>query len=298
MLYLLDVMTLGQRDMSTLGLFARTRYTARLSVKLLVGLCLLSTPAMAQTTGLNSTILVAQLPVVLGEGSQGPAVRELQESLDRRGLFPGVKDGIYGPATTQAVRQFQRIRGLDVTGNVDTRTLDLLDLDLERAPVGLTHPVHGTISGERVTSASSANDVVKLQNVLNSFGFGLVADGVYGAATTQAIRTYQRTAELDVNGIADRETLIRMGFRSGSVPSQSSDLGTFSNSSQQGRYVAAVITRSSDLSRVRRNFPYATRESNRLGDYISLGRFRERSDAATVVNQAKELGYDARILRD
>ncbi|MEM7796580.1 MAG: peptidoglycan-binding protein [Cyanobacteria bacterium P01_C01_bin.118] len=284
--------------MSTLGLFARTRHTTRLSIKLLVGLCLLSAPAMAQTARSNSSILVAQLPVVLSEGSQGPAVRELQESLDQRGLFPSVKDGIYGPATTQAVRQFQRIRGLEVTGNVDTRTLDLLDLDLESAPVGLTHPVHGTISGDQVTSASSRDDVVKLQNVLNSFGFGLVADGVYGTATTQAIRTYQRTSELDVDGVADRETLLRMGFRSGGVQSQSSDLGTISSSSQQGRYVAAVITRSSDLSRVRRSFPYATRASNRLGDYISLGRFRERSDAATVVDQAKELGYDARVLRD
>ncbi|MEM9482560.1 MAG: peptidoglycan-binding protein [Cyanobacteria bacterium P01_F01_bin.116] len=296
MLYLLDVMTLGQRDMSILGLLARTRYTARLSVKLLVGLCLLCTPAMAQTARGNSPVLIAQGQTVLSEGSRGPAVQELQERLDQRGLFPAAKDGVYGPATTQAVRQFQRIRRLEVTGIADAQTLNLLGIDIDRLPVGLSHPDYGTISADSVSSRSSRDDVRTLQRVLRSFGFDVSVDGIYGGETIQAVRSYQRTADLPVDGVADRATLVNMGFRSGNPSSIAGVSGQSRRS--EGRYVAAVIAGRSELSRVQRNFPNATVESNNIGDYISLGRFSERSEAAAWVDFASDLGYEARVLRD
>ena len=287
--------------MGILGLFATTRHTAQLSVKLLASICLLSAPAIAKTPAGNPTIptiVSAQAKTVLSEGSRGPAVRELQERLDQRGLFPAAKDGVYGPATTQAVRQFQRIRRLEVTGIADTQTLNLLGIDIDRLPVGLAHPDYGTISADSVTSRSSRDDVTTLQRVLRSFGFNVAVDGVYGGETIQAVRAYQRTADLPVDGVADRATLINMGFRSGGDIASSTLPGPNGTRRSEGRYIAAVIAGRSELSRVQRNFPNATVESNNLGDYISLGRFSERSDAATWVDFASDLGYEARVLRD
>ncbi|MGD1855256.1 MAG: peptidoglycan-binding protein [Leptolyngbyaceae cyanobacterium] len=272
--------------MSILGLLTTTRRTTQLSIKLLIGIGLLGAPAMAQPVQIPVIVAQAQS---LSEGSRGPAVVQLQRRLDQNGLFPAPIDGVYGSATTQAVRQFQRIRRLPVTGVADAQTLDLLGIDIDRLPVGLTHPVHGTIEAESITANSSRDDVVALQRVLRSFGFNVSVDGVYGSQTVQSVRAYQRTAGLPVNGVANRDTLIDMGFRSGSASG---------GRTAQGRYVAAVIAGRSDLNRVRRSFPNATVETNSLGDYISLGRFTERSDATAWVESARELGYEARVLRD
>ena len=283
-------MILGQQHMSILGFLS----TARLSVRLLVGICLLTgLPAAAQTFSPDQApVLIAQ-NLSLSEGSRGPAVSELQRRLGSNGLFPAwAVDGIYGPATTQAVRQFQRIRRLNVTGIADIQTLDLLGVNTNQVAFGLSHPIHGTISSDRVTANSSREDVRILQQVMRSFGFNLVADGVYGGQTVQAVRAYQRTVDLPGDGIANRATLLNMGFDS------SGATGFNGSQTVQGRYVAAVIAGPSELGDVRRSFPYATVATSGLGDYISLGRFIERSDAAARVDSARDLGYEARVLRD
>lgn len=301
-------MTLGRLNMSISGLFTTHRHTAQASVKLFLGAWLLSMgPAMAQmprqANPPATPILMAQARTSLSEGSRGPAVTELQRRLDQRGLFPAAIDGVYGSATTQAVRQFQRIRRLEVTGIADAQTLNLLGIDTQRLATGLFHPNYGNISTEQISSASSRDDVRTLQGVLRSYGFNVAVDGVYGGETIQAVRAYQRTADLPVDGTADRATLVHMGFRSGSnspFSSNPSDPYSFDNDSSrsQGRYVAAIIAGGSSLGQVQRNFPNATVESNNLGEYISLGRFQDRSEAQTWVEFADELGYEARILHD
>ena len=305
--------------MSISGLFATTRHTARLSVKLLLGVWLLGAPAMAQTpVQVESPILLAQRQTILREGDRGPAVTELQQSLFSNGLYPSAIDGIYGSDTIQAVRQFQRIRGLDVTGIADEETLDELDIDLDELTVGLSHPEHGFISGESVTPESSPEDIRNLQRVLRTFGFDVGVDGVYGPQTTQAVRAYERTAGLPVDGIADQETLLDMGFdtstssrrvsrhtssssnRNRNDRRDSSSCDALGNDSQSdnGRYVAAIIAGYSELRNVRRDFPRAEEAINTQGEYISLGRFFEFSDADDWADCASELGYEARVLRD
>lgn len=63
----------------------------------------------------------------LTQGSSGPKVRQLQEQLDAIAAvytaIPRVTpDGIYGPRTAEAVREFQSIFGLPQTGVVDFAT--------------------------------------------------------------------------------------------------------------------------------------------------------------------------------
>ena len=63
----------------------------------------------------------------LEEGSSGEKVRQMQEQLNViAGAYPALPkitaDGVYGPATAEAVREFQSVFGLPVTGKVDYST--------------------------------------------------------------------------------------------------------------------------------------------------------------------------------
>lgn len=242
----------------------------------------------------QGSVLVAQgLPadVRLQFGSSGPEVIELQRALNSYGLFPYTIDGVYGEDTRQAVRQFQRIRRLEVTGLANVETLSALGVDPTSLLPRMTHPVHGAIRTDELRFGDRSADVSVLQSTLRSFGFDLPEDGVYGTDTRQAVRAYQRTAGIvqpngDVTGVADRETLTHMGFESNG------------NFDEENRYVAAIIAGESDLSRVRQDFPEAVMDSGTLGEFISIGRYERHSQADAKADLARSFGYDSRVLKD
>jgi hypothetical protein len=64
---------------------------------------------------------VAQRPMIR-RGSRGPNVLFCQKRLGAHKINPGPEDGIFGPATDKAVRQFQRSKKLVVDGIVGPRT--------------------------------------------------------------------------------------------------------------------------------------------------------------------------------
>lgn len=65
---------------------------------------------------------VANSQPAVARGSAGPAVRLLQQQLEKHGISPGPLDGLFGPKTDRAVRAFQRKAGLEVDGQVGTKT--------------------------------------------------------------------------------------------------------------------------------------------------------------------------------
>ena len=66
-------------------------------------------------------------PTLFGPGSSGPQVRELQARLRQIQWYVGDVTDHYGDDTTEAVKGFQAKRRIVATGNVDQRTLDLLE---------------------------------------------------------------------------------------------------------------------------------------------------------------------------
>ncbi len=62
----------------------------------------------------------------------------LQLALERVGFSPGLIDGLHGAKTTNSLREFQRARGLPVTGVPDTATRAALHVDEEDAIVRYT----------------------------------------------------------------------------------------------------------------------------------------------------------------
>jgi murein L,D-transpeptidase YcbB/YkuD len=56
-------------------------------------------------------------------------VRQVQRKLNETGYNSGGVDGIWGPRTEAAVRNFQRAKGLQVTGRLNEQTLQALGVD-------------------------------------------------------------------------------------------------------------------------------------------------------------------------
>jgi curli biogenesis system outer membrane secretion channel CsgG len=64
------------------------------------------------------------------DGASAPpgdfSLTDAQHKLAELGLYRSKVDGRPGPGTSAAISKFQKIRGLDVTGQLDTRTVDAL----------------------------------------------------------------------------------------------------------------------------------------------------------------------------
>ena len=81
---------------------------------------------------INSAVSVAGVPSSwpgynLGIGASGEKVRQIQQQLNRIAQnFPAIPrvtvDGVYGSATAEAVRVFQKVFGLPASGIVDYPT--------------------------------------------------------------------------------------------------------------------------------------------------------------------------------
>ena len=93
---------------------------------------------------------------LLSRGAKGGAVRRLQRALRAAGYLL-VVDGIFGPATQAAVRQYQRDHGLEVDGVVGPRTwVALADTPGQSAPgVPESAEQRGGIAGGVLTVALS-----------------------------------------------------------------------------------------------------------------------------------------------
>jgi hypothetical protein len=92
-----------------------------------------STPGTTTRKTTTPTPAAAAVPVPttpLAPGDEGPAVTELQRALERAGYPVGTIDGTYGPATENAVAQFQRSANLAPDGIAGTQTLAALNRKL------------------------------------------------------------------------------------------------------------------------------------------------------------------------
>ena len=84
--------------------------------------------SIAAANGFKVTASPSTSGEILKKGSRGPAVQELQRKLTSLGYNTKGTDGIFGANTDQAVRQFQKARGLKVDGIVGPSTKKVLEI--------------------------------------------------------------------------------------------------------------------------------------------------------------------------
>ena len=125
--------------------------------------------------------------MLLKVGSRGEEVKKLQEILNELGFDCGKADGIFGPKTQNAVKQFQKENGLAVDGIVGPRTQNKLN--------------------EKQKTKSQSGNVKKLQTILNQIGIDVgKVDGIAGPKTIAGIKQFQKIFGLTVDGIAGPKT--------------------------------------------------------------------------------------------
>lgn len=140
-----------------------------------------------------------ELPV--GEGDEGPLVKEIQNKLIRAGMsLPQYgADGIFGPETEMAVMRFQRKHGLRVDGLAGNQTLAKLNEVLTSSKPIIEFPLPAGV----LNNGDEGYGVRLLQRALNQINFdpGPI-DGIYGPRTEDAVRRFQSMyAELKNDGI-------------------------------------------------------------------------------------------------
>jgi GH25 family lysozyme M1 (1,4-beta-N-acetylmuramidase) len=138
---------------------------------------------------------------VLSDGAAGPAVRTAQTRLNAWGSRLTV-DGDFGAMTLAAVRSFQSVRKLKVTGVIEGSTWAALLKD---------PPSSGTAGIPRTLAQGATGSAVRtLQVRLDTWGARLAVDGTFGLRTEIAVRSFQRQHGLHPDGIAGAATWIAL----------------------------------------------------------------------------------------
>ena len=66
----------------------------------------------------------SEMGEILNNQKYSGEIRILQKYLTKLNLNPGPIDGIYGPSVTSAVKKLQGSLGIEITGKVDTETIE------------------------------------------------------------------------------------------------------------------------------------------------------------------------------
>ena len=163
----------------------------------------------------------------LVRGDRGMALLyTLQQRLKDLGYYTIRVDGIFGSGTQRAVRWFQSVNGLSVTGKADNATQQLLYSAQAKAASGYSPDSYDTLSRSNRYKAA----VIPLQRRLKALGYlSGSADGYFGSNTYRAVRNFQSRNGLSVTGVADSGTQQLLYSSSARPASGSSSSGSGSS---------------------------------------------------------------------
>lgn len=131
----------------------------------------------------------------LRTGHRGQQVQALQSLLNHHGASIKI-DGSFGRKTRNAVVTFQSSSGIGVDGVVGARTRSAL---VSKNPTSVN-------TTPKLRPGSRGDAVKNLQSLLNKAGANIKVDGVFGRGTKTAVRNFQSSAGVGVDGVVGPRT--------------------------------------------------------------------------------------------
>ncbi|SDO06480.1 peptidoglycan-binding protein [Alkalicoccus daliensis] len=146
---------------------------------------------------LKEELISSRLSLPYKNGDSGEEIVKLKQDLTTLGFgsFPENPSTLYGSVTRGVVNDFQTYFGLTTSQNVDKRTLDRIQKELN-SPFRSGQP--------------SSDAIKELKENLTSLGFGSFPENpsrVYGSVTASVVADFQKANNLRVNGIGDSVTM-------------------------------------------------------------------------------------------
>ncbi len=161
-------------------------------------------PTPAPTTPAPTTSPLAKYSkLTLKLWSRGEAVKALQKAIGKLAV-----DGSYGRLTEGRVKQYQKSKGLPVTGVTDAKVWKALMASTTPAPAPAPAPAttfateFTPVKSTTLKVGSTGSAVKVLQRALG----GMAVDGSYRAATATAVKAFQKAHHLTVTGVVDAKT--------------------------------------------------------------------------------------------
>jgi len=209
-----------------------TQFVKRITVATAVvamGLVMAPTGAHASTGIVVSASSSAKTaPGQPAFGDKGPHVVAVQTAIMRNGFsLNGGASGVFNKSTQRALKSFQKVVGLKVTGVVDAATAKVLKVVTATsttvqattttvAPTTTSVPavVYPLTTSTLPTRGSKGDAVVAVQKALKAAGLEVKGgiDGAFGSGTTSTISTFQTQKGLTVSGVLDIPTAVALAL--------------------------------------------------------------------------------------
>jgi peptidoglycan hydrolase-like protein with peptidoglycan-binding domain len=123
-------------------------------------------------------------------------VADIQRELLRRGFYEGVADGVYGPKTDTAIRDFEQAAGLRPSAEPN----DMLLASIARSAIK-AQPVALQRNDPIAALLAPSGRIVAVQRALTDFGYGPVKPtGIYDAETRTSIERFEKARRRPVTG--------------------------------------------------------------------------------------------------
>jgi peptidoglycan hydrolase-like protein with peptidoglycan-binding domain len=151
--------------------------------------------------GMENTIVAA----TASTRARADIVADIQRELARRGFFEGNADGVYGPKTEAAIRDFEQVAGFKTGAEPSEGLLRTITQSrTKEAPPALSPapPADAPRSPDPIAGLiAPSKRVTAVQRVLSEFGYGQIApNGVLDHETEVAIEQFERQRKLPVTG--------------------------------------------------------------------------------------------------
>jgi peptidoglycan hydrolase-like protein with peptidoglycan-binding domain len=146
----------------------------------------------------------AKIEVSSNTRPRADLLSDIQRELAKRGFYEGASDGVYGPKTDAAIRDFEQAAGLRASAEPNEALLAAITRSSVKAP-----PAPNTRADPIAQLLAPNKRLVAIQRALAEFGYGpLQPTGVHDAETRAAIERFERARKRPVTGQVS-EQLVR-----------------------------------------------------------------------------------------